>query len=234
MKQTFPVFFLLLLAALAGCTRNQGEVPGSAQGEQISSADEAFPPGLPPIGKWMLAPDDAPARWLNQIYHGKNLREPINLILVDRAAKSLGDATNRLLRAMSAAGFPQRIGHSHGYSALIGGVRCGQFGDGRSTAFADEPFELNNNHGRIFGPFVFNGAYVFTAAFSREKIDPLARLKHEFLSFNHARDVLAQQLEWYTPFKRTGFVPLQNALLDAPALTTGDHDGIALLLEARE
>ena len=225
---------VLVLAAGGGCMRNQGVVAGSDQGSRIASADEASPAGLPPIGKWMLAPDDAPARWLNQIYYGKNLREPINVIIVDRAAKSAADATNRLLHALSEAGFPLRMGHSRGYAGLIGGVPCGQFGAGKSTAFSDEPFELNNNHGRVFGPFVYNGAYICTAAFSREKVDPLTKLKHEFVSFNQARDTLAQHLEWKTSFKRTGFVPLFNTLLDAPALTTGDHDGIAVLLEAKE
>jgi hypothetical protein len=234
MKPNFQLLGMMLALAACGCMRNQGVVVGAEAEERLSSADEVCPAGLPSIGKWMLAPDDAPARWLNEIYHGKNLREPINLILVDRAATSAAGATNRLLQAMSKAGFPQRFGHSHGYAALIGGVRCGQFGDGKSTAFADEPFELNNNHGRIFGPVACNGAYVFTAAFSRERIDPLTRLKHEFVSFNQARDALAQRLDWKTSFKRAGFVPLYNTLLDAPALTTGDHDGIAILLEAQE
>jgi len=224
---------MLLCAAGGGCVRNQGVVTGPYQAERASSADEAFPSGLPAIGKWMIAPDGAPAHWLNQIYYGKNLREPINVIIVDRAAKSSADAQERLLRALNVAGFPLRFGHSRGYAGLIGGVRSGQLGTGKSATFSDEPFELNNNHGRLFGPYFYDGAYIFTGAFSREKVDPIAQVKHEFVSFNQARDALAQRMEWRTGFKRTGFIALDNVLLDHPELSTGDHDGIAVLLEAK-
>lgn len=224
----------LLLVTGGGCERRAGPVEGPDQLVRASTIDEAFPSGLPPIGKWMIAPDHAPARWLNQVYHGKNLREPINIILVDRGAKSADDATNRLLYALNAAGFPLRLGHSCGYSGLIGSLRFGQLGDGKPAAFSDEIFELKNNHGRIFGPHIHNGVYIFTGAFSREKFDPLAPVKHEFVSFNQARDTLAQQMEWKTNFKRVGFVQLDNALLDHPAFTTGDHDGMAVLLESKE
>jgi hypothetical protein len=225
---------VFLLAAGSGCVRNEGVVTGPYQTVQASSADEAFPAGLPPIGKWMIAPDDEPSHWLNEIYHGDNLREPVNVIIVDRMAKSAADATNRLLRALAAAGFPPRWGHSQGYSGLIGGIRCGQIGAGKFTAFSDEPFELDNNHGRVFGPQSYQGAYIFTGAFSREKPVPIAQVKHEFVSFNQARDALAQHMEWKTSFKRVGFVPLDNVLLGNLKLTTGDHDGIAVLLEAKE
>jgi len=218
---------MLLLVLCSGCTRNQGTVAPPTPAARTSSADEAFPPGLPPIGKWMLAPDGAPARWLNEPYHGKKLREPINVIFVDHAATSAADATNRLLRALAQAGFPVRKGHSSGYSAYLGGVTCHQFPAEPKTAISDEPFEVNNNHGRLFGP-------VRTAAFSRETVAPLEQVKHAYASFNRARDTLAQRLDQQTPFKLTAFVPLDNALLGDPALTTGDHDGLAVLLEAKQ
>jgi hypothetical protein len=31
----------------------------------------------------------------------------------------------------------------------------------------------------------------------------------------------------------SGFVPLDNALIDDPAVTTGDHDGVAVLVRAK-
>ena len=225
---------VLLLALGSGCGRNQGPVVEPDQAARASSADETFPAGLPAIGKWMLAPDGMPAHWLNQIYDGKNLREPVNVIIVARAAKSAAEATDRLLRALAAAGFPLRVGHSTGNSGLIGGVRHGQLGAGKAATFSDEPFELKNNHGRIFGPYNQAGAYIFTAAFSREKVDPLAQVKHEFVSFNQARDALATRLERKTRYHRTGLIPLDNAVLGHRVLTTGDHDGIAVLLEAKE
>jgi len=225
---------VLWLTAGSVCGRSEDLLVRPDQAAPVSSADEAFPAGLPAIGKWMIAPDDAPARWLNEVYYGKQLREPVNVIFVDHAAKSAVDATNRLLRALTAAGFPLRFGHSHGYSALIAGARHGQLVAGKATAFSDEPFELNNNHGRIFGPYNYGDTYLFTGAFSRERIDPIAQVKHEFVSFNQARDALAQRMERKTHFQRARFISLDNALLSHPYLTTGDHDGIAVLLEARE
>ncbi|MCX7007311.1 MAG: hypothetical protein NTY53_08685, partial [Kiritimatiellaeota bacterium] len=52
---------MLLLVLGSGCTRNQGTGAPPSPAARASSADEAFPPGLPPIGKWMLAPDGTPA-----------------------------------------------------------------------------------------------------------------------------------------------------------------------------
>lgn len=44
--------------------------------------DEVVQPTLlPEIGKWMLNPDFTPADWLGEIYQGKTLREPINIII---------------------------------------------------------------------------------------------------------------------------------------------------------
>lgn len=225
---------ILLLVLGSGCTRNRDSVLPPSPAARASSTDEAFPPGLPPIGKWLIAADGVPAHWLNAPYHGKNLREPINVIFLDHAATSAADATNRLLRALAQAGFPLRKGHSSGYSAYVGGVAYHQFPEEPKTAISDEPFEVNNNHGRLFGPVrTATGAYLCTAAFSRERVAPLEQVKHAYVSFNRARDTLAQHLAQHTTFKLTGFVPLDNALLDETALTTGDHDGLAVLLEAK-
>jgi len=215
---------------LAGCTRLAGPVPPPA----LLAADAVRPDGLPEIGKWMLAPDGWPARWLGATWEGKHLHEPVNVIFVDRAATSPGEATNRLLRALALAGFAVRLGHSSGYSAFIGGQRYEQFPATHATAISDEPFEVNNNHGRLFGPCLFNGVYVCTAAFSRERVAPLEQVKHAYESFNRARDAVAQNLDRKTAFKLAAFVPLQNHLLGRPDVTTGDHDGVAVLLAAHE
>jgi len=39
-------------------------------------------------------------------------------------------------------------------------------------------------------------------------------------------------LDAKTPYKVKAFVPLDNALVANPEITTGDHDGIAVLVEA--
>jgi hypothetical protein len=70
------------------------------------------------------------------------------------------------------------------------------------------------------------------AAFSREEVDPFRWLGHRYASFNKARDDFTQKLDRATPFKVSGFVRLDNAILDDPAVTTGDHDGMAVLVRA--
>ena len=197
-----------------------------------SGANLAKPSNLPEIGKWMLAPDGGAAHWLGEIYEGKRLREPINVILVVESADDADDATRRVLEASAAAGYPIRFGHSTGYRGYIGGQLYGQLLQGLDDAFSNGPFEFSNNHGRIFGPHSVGGAFVFVAAFSREEVDPFRRPGHRYASFNAARDDFTQKLDQATPFRVSGFVGLDNAIVNDPAVTTGDHDGLAVLVRA--
>jgi hypothetical protein len=89
---------------------------------------------------------------------------------------------------------------------------------------------LNNNHGRVFGPYITLGKAIFTAAFSREEIDPLEKVKHGYNSFNRARDSFAEAMDRHTCFKIKKFINLENVFIADPNITTGDHDGIAVLL----
>ena len=201
---------------------------------RLEADDIVQPAGLPEMGKWMYDPTGVPAHWLGEIYEGKRLREPINLIILDRAAASGAEAVERLSRAAAAASYPSRFGHSSGYRAMIGGEVFGQIEKEREHAFSDEVFELTNDHGRIFGPYPFDGGYLFVGAFSREKVDPLARPGHRYVSFNEARDRFSQSLDAKTPYQVKAFVPLGNALVADPEVTTGDHDGVAVLVEAQD
>jgi len=40
-------------------------------------------PGLPDLGKWMLDHTGSAAHWFGEIYNGKKLREPINVVILD-------------------------------------------------------------------------------------------------------------------------------------------------------
>jgi hypothetical protein len=179
----------------------------------------------------MIDRDGTVAHWLGEIYQGKHLHEPINVILVDAGATSADHARQRLVQAATAAGYPVRFGHSGGYHGYIAGELYAQLPAGRDDAFSNRVFELSNNHGRMFGPHQMNGAYVFIGAFSREAVDPLRWPGHRYASFNQARDDFARDLDRRTPFKSAGFVVLDNAVDDAN-VTTGDHDGRAVLLQA--
>jgi hypothetical protein len=217
----------------------QGTTPSSGSRDPvilsnpwISGANLATPPDLPEIGKWMLGSDGAAAHWLGERFRGKGLREPINVVIVDEAARDAAEATARVLAAAQAAGYPVRMGHSTGYGAVIGGQLYAQLPRGRDDAFSNDPFEISNNHGRVFGPHQAGGAFVFIAAFSREEVDPFRSPGHRYASFNRARDDFTQRLDGATPFKVSGFVPLDNAIIGDPAVTTGDHDGVAVLVRA--
>jgi hypothetical protein len=201
-----------------------------AQAQQ--DADVATPEGLPAIGKWMLTAKGVPSDWLGEVYRGKNLREPINVIIVDEGASSAEDAKARLLAAAARAGYPVRFGHSAGYQGFIGGQLHAQLPKGRDDAFSNDLFEVSNNHGRIFGPHPFGQGYLFTGAFSREEVDPFRDPPHQYGSFNRARDDFTQRLDRSTVYKVSGFVNLGNALIDDPKLTTGDHDGMAVVVRA--
>jgi hypothetical protein len=198
----------------------------------IGDEDIAWPPRLPAIGKWMIDRDGTVAHWLGEIYEGKRLHEPVNVILVVARAQSADEAREVLLAACAAASYPARFGHSTGYRGYIGGTFYDQMPRGRDDAFSDHVFERTNNHGRIFGPHQSHGSYVFIGAFSREEVDLLRWPGHRFASFNQARDDFARNLNRSTRFKAAGSVVLDNAVADNPQVTTGDHDGRAVLLEA--
>jgi hypothetical protein len=235
-RRVLPLIGMALLVLAASAQAEQGssgsQDRGDATNPWASGANLARPADLPAIGKWMLGPDGTPAHWLGELYRGKTLREPINVVIIDDAARDAADATSRVLAASQAAGYPVRMGHSTGYRASIGERIYAQLPRGRDDAFSDEPFEFSNNHGRVFGPHEVGGAYLFVAAFSRETVDPFRSPGHRYGSFNRARDDFTQSLDRATPFKVTGFVGLDNAVVGDPDVTTGDHDGIAVLVRA--
>jgi len=205
--------------------------PGGVNGA-LPAEDIATPPGLPAIGKWMIDRNGLTAHWPGESYRGKRLREPINVIVVDAGAAGADDAKRRLAAAAKKAGYPVRIGRSTGYRGFIGNQFFAQLPAGRDDAFSNDVFEVSNNHGRLFGPFTMDGAYVFTGAFSREEVRPASKPAHRYASFNRARDDFAQRLDRKTAFKLSGFVKLDNAIVGEAGVTTGDHDGLAVLLRA--
>jgi hypothetical protein len=227
---------LVALFVVIGATpmNAQQEAHDGSGSPVIPLAAEAVanPAGLPAVGRWMIARDGTIAHWLGVIVDGKHLHEPINVILIDEGAATPEDAKRRLTEAAAAAGFPVRFGHSTGYHGFIGGTLYGQLPQGRDDAFSNRIFEESNNHGRIFGPHRHDGGgYVFIGAFSRERVNPLHWPAHRYESFNAARDGFARGLDEHSIFKAAGHVPLGNAFNNAQ-VTTGDHDGRAVLLRA--
>jgi hypothetical protein len=225
------VFAVAGAAAMNAQTPTPPEQPMAPPPAALAAEAVAHPPGLPAIGRWMIARDGTIAHWLGQMIDGKRLHEPVNVIVIDEGATSADDAKQRLTAAAAKAGFPVRFGHSTGYHGMIGGSLYGQLPEGRDDAFSNRVFEETNNHGRIFGPHRFDGGYVFTGAFSRERVNLLEWPGHRYASFNQARDAFARGLDALSEFKAAGTVPLGNAVNDSQ-VTTGDHDGNAVILRA--
>ena len=196
----------------------------------IPQNEIAAPPGLPAIGKWMIDKDGSIAHWLGERVDGKKLHEPINVILIDASSSSADEAHKTLVAAATAAGYPVRFGHSTGYRGYVGGALYHQLPQGRDDAFSDRIFEETNNHGRIFGPHASDRGYVFIGAFSREAVDFLRDPPHRYASFNQARDGFARALAAHSTYRQTGTAPLDNAITNNPDVTTGDHDGLAVIL----
>jgi hypothetical protein len=122
----------------------------------------------------MLTAQGVPSDWLGEVYEGKNLREPINVVILDGGASSPEDAKSRLLLASTLAGYPIRFGHSTGYQGYIGGQYHAQLPHGRDDAFSNDIFEVSNNHGRVFGPHLMGQTYVFTAPSAGRRSIPSA------------------------------------------------------------
>ncbi len=224
---------LFALASVPAITAHATDKSPIDAPASLPAAEIAHPPGLPPMGKWMFDHDGTIAHWLGQIVDGKKLHEPINVILVDASSSSPDEARTKLTAASKAAGYPVRFGHSAGYRGFIGADLYSQLPQGRDDAFSNHIFEETNNHGRIFGPYASDGGFVFIGAFSRESVDLIRDPPHRYASFKVARDDFARALAAHTAFQHAGLVPLDNAISDDPNVTTGDHDGHAVVLRMK-
>ena len=234
------ISIVFIIAGLAGGTPDSATRPDSDTEEKevippsgtiLDTSDVSVVPGLPPIGKWMYQVDLQKAHWLGVPWEGKILIEPINLVLVDPVSKSADEAVSRLYENFKKAGYYDRRHHSSGYIGYINSSFYGQLPKKKHHAFSNEIAELPNNHGRVFGPCGYNGRYYFIAAFSREDIDPVAKIEHRYASFNRARDELSQSFDKKSDYKIIRFLTLNNAIINSKGKTTGDHDGVAVVLE---
>jgi hypothetical protein len=210
------------LTASAQATRAAGEICTQMQ---ITK--------LPPINGWLLHGDSSYANWLGIKYFGKTLREPINVILVDRHSATPQAAVSKLVAECRKAGYGVELGHSSGYRGIINGTEYAQVPHKKHVAFANHDFFKTNNHGRIMGPAPWSGGFIFIGAFSEERPAFAGRLEHVFVSFSAARDDFAGKMNARTQYRVAGTYPLENVLA-TQAETTADHDGNAVVLVATE
>lgn len=185
------------------------------------------------IGKWMLRPTSAGPQisdWLGQKYWGRNLLEPINVVIVDTTSTTAAESAQKLIDALTAAGFPAKEKHSTGYEGSIDGVDYTQEPTGAEQAFSDGFYVFPNDHGRFFGAAAVDGVgFVWVAALSRERVGIYNRaFTHRYVSFVRARDDLRDALV-RTGATDLGTIDLDNAVNNATQ-TTGDSDGFAVVI----
>ena len=197
------------------------------------AARDQVPTQYGKIGKWMLRPFGQIANYGGQKYQGRTLLEPVNVIIVDPTSTNSTAAKQRLATAMTAGGFPARPIHSGGFKGIIDNKTYQQRPIGFLEAFSNNSYTQTNDHGRIFGPdpVQTSSGYVWTGAFSTEKVSgyffgiPL----HSYVSSNAARAALAAGLIASGQATYGGTVNLENAY-NTGTITTGDHDGYAVIL----
>jgi hypothetical protein len=184
------------------------------------------------LGKWMVKADGRIADWLGHEYEGRNLLEPVNIVIVDRTSTTPEQSEEKVNATLSAAGFPAMGLHSTGLRGVINGVLYGQEPDGPYEAFSNCFFLFPNDHARLFGPApVPDGVgFVWTVAASREifGIYDLS-FTHLYVSFNTSRNMLRDSLV-HSGATDLGMVYLDNDV-DNRAQNTGDHDGYAAVIE---
>ena len=185
------------------------------------------PSGYPELGKCMINERYEPANWLDHKLDGKLIQEPINIVIIDYVSRSSGEAVKRLLEACKRSGFQIYGGHSAEYMGYIDGNFYNQLPEGFGKAFSDSKFNSNNDHGRIFGPCLYNNVYYFTGAFSREDF---IKGSHRYDSFIKAREVFAKAMDKRSGYQIKDKVNLDNKLINDPVFTSGDHDGQAAVL----
>ncbi|PNY80168.1 hypothetical protein [Deinococcus koreensis] len=229
----FPSSWPLLLLAACAPAQQPAPLPDPAA-FRPAPGDTRAVPEVGEMGRWMITRNLQNATWLGEKVQGRTLREPVNVVLIDRVAQTPAEAGARLQAAMLGAGYPPRNMHSDGYWGLLNGELRPQLpASGRGEAFSDGPWYGSNNHGRAFGPWKTAGGYVFTAAFSREDFRLLPRPGHTYNSFQAAREDLANRLTTRTFYRKVGYIEL-GSRLDTPGETTADHDGRAVLMVATQ
>lgn len=217
MKNVFCLIFFV--GIIIGCESGSGV----AEFESIKNE-------LPKIGKFMHtgADIDSVANWLGRpTKDGRELLEPINLIIVDLLSSSEEESRQKLIDILKDAGFPQRPGHSSGYKGLINEQFFEQTPSVDNVAFADFMWAFTNSHARFFGPFKSKSMYTWIGSSSQEK-----GTIHDYVSFNYSRDLMTKNISERTNAEYLGNVNLENRI-DSKSQSTGDHDGFAKLIKIK-
>jgi hypothetical protein len=191
--------------------------------------------GVGNVGKWMLQSDGTVSNYGGQTYGGKTMVEPVNVIIIDPTSTSAAESQAKVNKDLALGGFPIQPVHSGGFQGTINGVTYQQKPALPLTAYSDNSFLVQNDHGRLFGPAPATSGtgYVYTGAFSTETpgISENGIPGHTYVSSNEARDELALRLLASGQVSSITYVKLDNAIdPNDPNYTTGDADGYAVVI----
>lgn len=187
------------------------------------------------IGKWLLEPGGQISDFGGEVLDGKELLEPVNVIILDPTSTTSAEATEKLDTDLGLAGFPAQPVHTTGFQGIVGDQTFGQQPVGLLEAFSDNLFLLPDDHARAFGaaPLPDGSGFVSTVAVSREQFGFIGLLPtHTLVSFDAARDELASRLI-ASGATLVGIIPLGNAV-DSSTETTGDADGYAVVVQLND
>jgi hypothetical protein len=182
----------------------------------------------------MLTTDLKPAFWMGEKYKKKYIVEPINVIVIDSISISKEESITNLEQACIKAGYSKNTGHSSGYVGLINGITVNQIPKETRVAFSDNSYWKENNHGRFFGPYYTNNKqWIYIGQFSREKFVLFAMIHHKYISFNASRNDFTKKMNILTEYQIIDKIKLNNIFQNI-SVTSGDHDGNAVVLELKK
>ena len=227
-KQSIAVLVLTFVVSSLTLAPLLGNV--SAAPTSLPSPNNAVETEYGSIGKWMIQPNGEVADYGGQKYQGKTLLEAINVVIVDPTSTSASASKTKVNKAMSSAEFPSRFGHSTGFKGLIDGTLYKQQPTNFLSAYSDDSFMTQNNHGRLFGPASMSGGgYVYSGGFSTEKFAIYNWFPaHVYVSSNMARDALVAQIV-ASGQTQSADIDMDNAY-NTTSTTVGDHDGKAAVV----
>lgn len=229
------LFQLVVLNIVQSIQTGFGLFPPTGTSTGVPAVGDSTQTPYGTIGKWMIDPDGDVADWGGQLYAGRGLLEPINVIIVDKTSTTPEQAKQKLDASMNRSGFPAQPIHSTGFEGAIDGTTYGQQPDGAQEAYADNLFVLPNDHARMFGPAPASAedgtGYVWSGSASTELPGIYnGQLAHIYASFNLARDILVVRLLLSGSATFVGIVPMGNQYNNSSRIT-GDHDGYAVVVQ---
>jgi hypothetical protein len=221
-RKSFYILFCLILFIANSCTQI-GYQKGDLH-RKISSID------MINFNSFVLKDENTVALWLGEKIKGKNLVQPINLVIIDKVSVSEEESIKKLETLCHNTGYKKRGGHSSGYIGILNKKIYTQLPKEFRVSYSDDDFWKPNNHIRFFGPYKNdNNEFVFIGEASRERFELFAFIHHKYVSFNQARNDFTNKATGFSSNISNKCVLLDNTM-NTEFYSSGDHDGYAYII----